>query len=369
MKRISLLLFSCFLLAFVGLLPLSAQNNDLRRDIGEMLLVGFRGQSVDKNSHIYRDITKYHVGSVILFERDGPTGKRHRNVASPSQLKRLCAQLQSFSDGKLLIGIDQEGGLVCRMRKVDGFPAVPSPKYCAEAGLDTVRYYADLTARMLREAGVNFDYAPVADVDVNPDCPIIGKLGRSFSADTTQVAACCRIWLKSLAASGVVGCLKHFPGHGSATGDTHEGLVDVTKTWKPCELAPYRKLIAEGKVPAIMVAHVINGKIDPVWPASLSRATVTDLLRKKMGYKGVIVTDDLAMGAIINQYDYETVIFQAIDAGNDLLCLSNNGKAYNPELVPQTVEIILKLVKEGRITATQIHASAERVRAMKRMLK
>lgn len=359
-----LVLFSFFLVS-----GSQSQNADLRRDIGEMLLVGFRGQQVDTKSHIYRDITQYHVGSVILFEYDAPTGKRHRNVASPSQLRSLCAQLQSFSKEKLLIGIDQEGGLVCRMRKADGFPAVPSHKYCADAGLDTVRHYADVTARMLRQAGINFDYAPVADVDVNPTCPVIGKLGRSFSSDTIVVANCCRIWLKSLAASGVAGCLKHFPGHGSAMGDTHQGLVDVSKTWQDYELAPYRTLIAEGGVPAIMVAHVVNSKIDPVWPASLSYATVTGLLRNKMGFKGVIVTDDLAMGAITQQYDYENVIFRAINAGNDLLCLSNNGGTYNPDLVPQTVEIILKLVAEGRLTAAQIHASAERVRALKRKLK
>lgn len=365
MKR----LFLFIGLSFVLISACQSQKNDLKRDIGEMLLVGFRGQSVDTNSHIYRDIKRYHVGSVILFERDTPTGKRHRNVASPSQLKKLCSQLQSFSDEKLLIGIDQEGGLVCRMRKIDGFPAVPSPKYCSEAGLDTVRHYADVTAKMLRAAGVNFDYAPVADVDVNPVCPVIGKLGRSFSADTARVADCCRIWLDRLAAKGVIGCMKHFPGHGSALGDTHKGLVDVSSTWKEYELAPYRRLMAEDKVPAIMVAHVINSKIDPVWPASLSRATVTDLLRKKMGYNGVIVTDDLAMGAIAKHYDYEEVLFRAIDAGCDLLCLSNNGDSYDAELVPKTVAIIVHLVETGRVSAEQIHASAERVRAMKNMIK
>jgi len=241
--------------------------------------------------------------------------------------------------------------------------------YCAVKGYDTVRHYARLTASMLRQAGVNMDFAPVADVNVNPSCPVIGALERSFSADTQVVAKCCEIWLQELGNKKVAGCMKHFPGHGSATGDTHEGLVDVSKTWKEYELAPYRELIASGKVPMVMVAHVINNKIDSKWPASLSCKTVTDLLRKQLGFDGVVVTDDLAMGAIEKQYDYKTVIYQAIKAGNDMLCLSNNGNGkYNPDIVPQTVEIIVKLVKDGRLTAEQIHTSAERIRKLKKKI-
>ncbi|MBR1516633.1 MAG: hypothetical protein IJ620_00610 [Bacteroidales bacterium] len=352
--------------------PLVAQDDEqLRRDIGEMLLVGFRGQSVDASPHLRRDIQQYHVGAVILFEYDAPSGTRHRNIASPAQLRSLCQQLQQLSPSEpLLIGIDQEGGKVCRMRAVDGFPRIASPRQTALGGPDSVRHYARLTAQMLQRAGVNFNYAPVADVNVNPACPVIGKLERSFSSDTDEVASCCRIWLQELGRHGVIGCLKHFPGHGSASADTHKGLVDVSRTWQPYELAPYRILMAHEQVPAVMVAHVINSRIDSLWPASLSQATVTGLLRNQMGFDGVIVTDDLAMGAIIHHYDFETVIFQAIHAGSDLLCLSNNGtNGYNPDIVPQTVDIILRLVADGRLSADRIHESAERVRKLKKTLK
>lgn len=373
MKKILPILLSAFILIACNAQPSVQQKLDpeeqLSHDIGEMLLVGFRGQKVSDCPHIQRDIQQYHVGSVILFEYDTPSKTRHRNIVSPKQLRKLCTQLQKLTPEMLLIGIDQEGGLVCRMRAVDGFPYIASPQATSEKGLDSVRHYAALTAQMLYQAGVNFNFAPTADVNVNPRCPVIGKLERSFSSDTNIVTDCCRIWLKALERQHIAGCLKHFPGHGSATGDTHAGLVDVSKTWHPYELAPYRQLLSEGHVPAIMVAHVINNRIDQQWPASLSQKTITGLLRKQLGFEGVVVTDDLAMGAIIHQYDYPTVVEQAILAGADLLCISNNGtNGYDSELVPTTVEIIRNLVKDGKISASQIHTSAERVRNLKKNL-
>lgn len=356
-----------------------SDDRQLRQDIGEMLLVGFRGLEISSQSTIVRDMRQYHVGSVILFEYDAPSGTHHRNVSSPDQLKKLCDQLkqeyrQACEANKvdqlpLLIGIDQEGGKVCRMQVKDGFPYVPSHRSSAQQGIGSVTAAAQTAAQMLAAAGVNFDFAPVADVDVNPDCPVIGRLERSFSADTQEVANCCSVWLTQLRKQNVVGCLKHFPGHGSAYGDTHMGLVDVSTTWQQYELYPYRKLIGEGIVPAVMVAHVINKKIDSQWPASLSYATITELLRNQLGFDGVIVTDDLEMGAIVSQYDYKEVLYRAIYAGADLLCISNNGSIYNEDLVPDTVRLILQLVEEGRLSASQIHQAAERVRNLKRNIK
>ena len=215
--------------------------------------------------------------------------------------------------------------------------------------------------------GVNLTFAPCADVDVNPDCPVIGRLGRSFSADASAVTDCCTAWLDGQSQEGVVGCLKHFPGHGSASGDTHAGLVDVTDSWQERELAPYRTLIAQGKVPMVMMAHIVNRNIDNKYPASLSRRCV-DLLRDKLGFQGVVVTDDMAMGAIVNQYGYNEAVALALEAGVDMLCLGNNGTSYNADIVPQTVDIILQLVRDGRVTAERIHQSAERIRTAKKQI-
>ncbi len=341
----------------------------LRLDIGEMLLVGFRGTTVDENSTIVRDIRDYHVGSIILFEYDAPTGTRHRNIESPKQIKRLCADLQQYGDNNLLIGVDQEGGNVARLRVKDGFPATMTAQASAEAGDRTVEENAITVATELSEAGINLNFAPCVDVNVNPQCPVIGRLGRSFSSDPDVVTRMARIWIDCQREKGVVSCLKHFPGHGSASGDTHAGLVDVTKTWQEKELQPYRDLIAKGDIDMVMVAHVINRQFGDNLPASLSPLVVTEKLRNELGFNGVVVTDDLAMGAITQQYGFKEALKMAVLAGCDLLCLSNNGGSYNPDMVPTAVEAILQYVQDGTLDAKDIHASADRIRALKKKMK
>ena len=334
----------------------------LEENIGMMLLVGFRGTEVDstRNPEIVGALRDYHVGSVILFDYDVPTGTRGRNIKDAEQLKRLCRQLRAFN-ADLLIGIDQEGGYVSRLSTRYGFPAIPSAQKCAAKGDDTVRYYADLTGKMLEEIGINLDFAPVADVNVNPRCPVIGGIERSFSSDPAVVRRCCLIWSEELLGHNVVSCFKHFPGHGSATGDTHKGLVDVTDTWQRCELEPYRDLPSANMM--VMTAHVVNRKLDPTGlPASLS-PKITSYLRDTLGFQGVVVTDDLAMGAIVQQYSFEKAIRMAVLAGADLLCLSNNGGTYDPNMVPRVVKVIKQMVADGEITEERIRQSAERVRS------
>lgn len=340
-------------------------TKQLREDIGEMLLVGFRGTSVDDKSTIVRDIRDYHVGNIILFEYDAPTGTRHRNIQSPSQLKQLCTDLQKYAGGNLLIGVDQEGGNVTRLRTKDGFPATKSAEASAQAGDKAVEENVNTIATELNEAGINLNFAPCVDVNVNPQCPVIGRLGRSFSNDPDQVVHFARTWITLQRKQGVISCLKHFPGHGSAKGDTHAGLVDVTNTWQEEELLPYRELIGSGEVDMVMVAHVVNKQFGDNLPASLSPLVVTEKLRNELGFNGVVVTDDLAMGAIAKQYGFEEALKMAIQAGCDLLCISNNGSSYDPNMVPRAVEAILRFVKDGTLSADAIHTSAQRIRALK----
>ena len=346
---------------------LTAESVSISLDeaIGNMLLVGFRGTSIDSTHHIWRDIRDYHVGSVILFDFDAPTGSRGRNINNAQQVKALCSQLHSLSP-TLLIGIDQEGGYVSRLSTRYGFPNILSAQKSAALGNDTVRHYARLTATTLHDLGINLNFAPVADVNVNPNCPVIGKIERSFSADTARVAECCALWMDEQRAQGVASCLKHFPGHGSAKGDTHKGLVDVSKTWQRRELAPYRNL---DNIDMVMTAHVINRQLDPAGlPASLS-PRITSYLRDSLHFNGVIVTDDLAMGAIINEYSLEQTLRMVLEAGADLLCLSNNGSnGYDPEIVPTVVKIIKKLVADGTVTPERIYKSGLRVRELRERL-
>lgn len=330
-----------------------------------MLLVGFRGTSIDSNSTIVRDIRKYHVGSVILFEYDAPTGTRHRNIESPQQLRRLCADLQKYANGDLLIGVDQEGGYVTRLRTRDGFAATKTAQASTAHGDSSVADNASIIASELSNAGINLNFAPCIDVNINPQCPIIGKLGRSFSDNPNDVTRYANIWIDIHRGKGIVSCLKHFPGHGSSTGDTHAGLVDITDTWQDSELSPYRDLIDNGNADMIMVAHVVNKHFGDSLPASLSPACVTQKLRNKLGFTGVVVTDDLAMGAITKQYGFEEALKLSILAGCDLLCISNNGTSYDPNLVPHAVNAILQFVEEGTISPDAIHESAERIRTLK----
>ena len=350
-------------------LPEPKPEYTLEENIGMMLLVGFRGTELDynKNIEIISAIRDYHVGSVILFDYDVPTGTRGRNIQSAEQLKRLCKQLRDLND-ELIIGIDQEGGYVSRLSPRYGFPAIPSAQKCAAMGPDSVHHYADLTGQMLEELGINLDFAPVADVNVNPRCPVIGGIERSFSGDPAVVRRCCLIWSAELLNHHVVSCWKHFPGHGSSKGDTHKGLVDVTDTWQPYELDPYRhgdngwdRLMP---LTMVMTAHVINRKLDPSGlPASLS-PKMTSYLRDTLDFQGVIVTDDLAMGAIVQQYSFEKAIRMAVLAGADLLCLSNNGGTYDVNMVPKAVKVIKQMIADGEITEDRIRQSATRIRSL-----
>lgn len=367
MKKIVLSLFTLLLLVSCG----GAQNSsdatdlELRRDIAQMLMVGFRGTTLDDNNHIVRDIRDYGIGGVILFEYDVPSKSRPRNIESREQLRLLCGQLQGLSKECLLIGIDQEGGRVTRLKQEYGFPYFASPQKMAEGGMDTVKYYARLTAKTLDELGINVDFAPCVDVNVNPNCPIIGKLGRSFGSDAVDVRDHAMTWVCELQNRGVVGCLKHFPGHGSSSSDTHLGVADVSDSWQESELFPYSNLIEWGGVMMIMTTHVFNAHFDSVWPATLSKATLTGLLRDSLHFTGVIITDDMAMGAMTSRYGYEEMIQRAIEAGADMLCLSNNGSEYDADIVPRTVDLIYDMVKEGRLSRERIRESAERVRFLK----
>lgn len=377
-------LFSVFLFSLLLAACGNAQNHStnaddrlLRDDIAQMLLVGFRGTELDDTCHIVRDIRQHHIGGVILFEYDAPSHSRPRNIVSASQLKKLCADLQGLSDETLLVGIDQEGGRVTRLKRQYGFAPFPSAAATAKGGIDSVRSCARLTASTLHDLGINLNFAPCVDVNVNPACPIIGKLERSFGSDAAAVGRYAAVWVEEQQRQGVVACLKHFPGHGSSRSDTHQGLADVSDSWQPCELVPYKMLIDSARanpddpsrqVRMIMTTHVFNAGIDSLLPATLSCATLTGLLRDSLRFDGVIITDDLAMGAMTQHYSDTAMLRLAILAGADLLCLSNNGSSYDPDIVPRTIDLIFGLVRSGDIPADRIRQSADRIRRLKRLV-
>ena len=343
----------------------------LREKIGQMLLVGFRGAVPADCAAIVRDLREHHVGSVILFDQDmaGGTidsGPRRRNIVSPDQVRALISHLQAQTTIPLLVSIDQEGGRVSRLKPDYGFPPSVSHEELGRLDRPEETYrQAELTARTLASLGLNLNLAPVVDLDANPDNPIIKGKRRSFSADPAAVARHAAEFIKAHRAHGVLCCAKHFPGHGSAAGDTHLGLVDVTATWHERELVPFQRLIETGLCDVVMSAHVINRRLDPDRPATLSRAVSTGLLREHLGFAGVLTSDDMEMRAITSHYGLEESVLLAVEAGVDLLCFGNNLN-YDPDIAGKAAAIIARAVDAGRIPAARIDASCARVLALKR---
>jgi beta-N-acetylhexosaminidase len=196
---------------------------------------------------------------------------------------------------------------------------------------------------------------------------VIKGKGRCFSADPAAVVRHAAEFVRAHRAQGVLTCLKHFPGHGSATGDTHLGLVDVTRTWSERELAPVVDLITAGLCDMVMSAHVFNARLDAERPATLSRAVLTGLLREKLGFQGVITSDDLEMKAIATHYGLEQSVPAAIEAGVDLLCFGNN-LGYDPDIARRVSDILMRAVQSGRIPEARIDASCGRILALKRRI-
>lgn len=338
----------------------------LRERIGQLLLVGFRGCRPDECALIARDLRETHVGSVILFDQEmADRSLTRRNIESPAQVRELVRFLQSAAARPLLVAIDQEGGRVNRLKPGYGFP--PSLSHAELGHIDQPAEtfsHAEATARTLAGLGINLNLAPVVDLDAHPDNPVIKGKGRCFSAEPAAVERHAAEFVRAHRTHGVLTCLKHFPGHGSAGGDTHLGLVDVTRTWDERELTPFANLVAAGLCDMVMSAHVFNARLDPHHPATLSRAVITGILREKLGFTGVITSDDLEMKAISTHYGLEQSVPAAIEAGVDLLCFGNN-LGYDPDIARRVSDILVRAVESGRLTEARIDASCRRILGLK----
>lgn len=369
-RQISLSLSLCLvvLTGCKSLSSLSVETMSLEEQIGQMILIGFQGTTTENAKKVGMDIEKYGIGGVVIYDYDVAT-KGTRNIESPTQLESLVKGLQSKSQIPLLVTIDQEGGRVNRLKTTYGFPSfsMTAQRLGELDNLDSTRYWANLTAVTLADMGINVNYSPVVDVNIDPTSPAIGKIGRSYSADPMIVKKHAESVIEAYRKKGVISCLKHFPGHGSAQADSHAGFTDVTNTWNPKELTPYSELIKAGTCDMIMTAHIFNRKLDPDYPATLSKKIMGEMLRDSLGWNGIIISDDMLMGAIANNYGLEEAIFRAIDAGVDILLFSNNSPDKNdPEIAGKAIAIIKKLIREGRISEKRIYESANRILSLKK---
>lgn len=324
-----------------------------------MLLIGFPKAEVDPL--VLEEIRKGKVGSILIFEKNIPA--RNSFVA----LKKIIWTYQEAAPIPLFVTIDQEGGRVNRLKDKYGFPRSITAEAMAKSNsLDSVRFYSEATAATLAGLGINLNFAPVVDLASNPTNPIIAKYGRAFSANEDSVSLLAKEFIKGHRKFNVLTSLKHFPGHGSSKADTHLGIADVTNTWEKRELIPYQDLIDSGYVDAVMTSHIVNKKLDPEGhPGTLSDYILTGILRKDLGFDGVVFTDDMQMHAITKHYGLEDAIRMAILAGVDIMTFSNNISGSDERTVDKVHSIIRGLVKRGVISEGRIDESFDRIMKLK----
>ncbi len=340
----------------------------LDQKIGQLFLLGFAGDALTPVHPLAADIAEGNLGGVILFDRLLAEGKNSNNISSADQITELTASLQNLAGDKLLIAVDQEGGRVSRFKKERGFPETPEAAVLGSASdCGLTRECARQTAQMLKRAGVNFNLAPVVDLNVYPENPIIGRYGRSFSARASLVAAHAAAWIDEHRRERIACCIKHFPGHGSSRRDSHLGFVDITDTWQEEELEPYRLLLDGGEVGAVMVGHLFHKKFDPVYPATLSEATIRTLLRGSLNFHGLVVSDDMQMKAITSRYGLVEGCCLALAAGVDLLIVGNNLE-HDPQIFKRLKAAVLAALDRGILTEERINEAYSAVGNFKKSL-
>ena len=334
----------------------------LERMIGQMIVVGFSGSEPLHGNVLQtrRQIAEGRIGGVMLLGR---------NVTDAAGTRRLIAALtHAATDLPLLVAVDQEGGRVARLRWRTGVTPFPSARRVSET-MDPAQAAAlyEKGARDLAALGFNLNFGPVVDVDVNPFNPVIGRLGRSYSSEPARVAHYAGAFVQGHRKAGVLTALKHFPGHGSSTRDSHHGTTDITETWSEDELLPFASLIAKGQADIVMTGHLLHRDHEATLPATLSHRIVTGLLRERLGFDGVVIADDLQMGAVRRHFSEEEAAVAAIRAGVDILLFSRD-RAIDPTLVDRVMGAVAVAARRDPRLRERIERSHARIVALKARL-
>lgn len=321
-------------------------------DLGQLFMIGFDGTRVPAETQ-----------SLFRWEKAGGAILFRRNIESLEQVVELNAALCELghTDFPVLVGVDQEGGRVARLRDI--CTPIPAMRAVGRASLDEndLPYrMGALMARELAALGFHLDFAPVVDVDTNPANPVIGE--RSFGRDPHHVAHSGAQFIRGMQQAGIAASAKHFPGHGDTDTDSHLALPRVTHSierLESVELLPFRSAIDVG-VATIMTAHVLIPALDPDLPATLSHPILTGILREKMGYRGVIVSDDLEMAAVADHWPVEELVRLGLRAGVDLFLV-----CHDAEKQARAIESAHKCVEQGVVPKSQIEASLARIQELK----
>lgn len=346
----------------LALAPTATSAATLEQMAGQMIVVGFQGDDVDDEAvaALRDDLAAGRLGGVMLLKI---------NVKSLDAVGEMNAAFRAASpELPPFITLDQEGGSVERLTQEVGFEEIPNAARVAARNSpeEAEAIYARMAAA-IADLGFTVNFGPVADINVNPDNQIIARFGRAFGTDAATVAAYGAAFVEAHHQAGLLTALKHFPGHGSSTADSHEGFVDITDTWQEAELEPYRALIAAGDADMVMVGHLYHAYYSDAGaqtPSSLSPQWITQVLRGDLGYDGVVISDDLEMGAIRDHFTLEETVTQAVRAGMDVLLFSNTAN-YRASLGQEILDILLAEAGADPTFAERIEESYERIVALK----
>ncbi|MDW0117107.1 beta-N-acetylhexosaminidase [Sporosarcina thermotolerans] len=332
-------------------IDLMMEEMSVEEKIGQLLIVGMSGKTF--NGEIDRLIRQNKVGGIILL------GK---NISTPSGIVQLLNDSKKANEGndiQLLLSVDEEGGRVSRIPA--GMKKLPAASLIGQKNKESFAYETGIyLAELLHSFGYNMNFAPVLDVNSNPQNPVIGD--RSFSSDPYKVASLGMSVMKGMTDNGIISVVKHFPGHGDTHIDSHKALPIIQKSLqelKQTELVPFQKAIDEN-VDMIMVAHILFPELDKEYPSSLSKKIITDLLRNEMHYNGVVITDDLTMGAIVNEYTVAEAAIQSFLAGSDLLLIAGD---YQNQV--DTFDTLVAAVESGIISMERLDESVKRILELK----
>jgi beta-N-acetylhexosaminidase len=329
---------------------------------GQMIIVGFGGDSVgDAGVEAAKSaIAAGIIGGVMYLKS---------NVATLPAVERMNAAFAAAAPNlPPFITLDQEGGAVERLTEDVGFPEIPrASAVAADNDPQGAEVLYSAMAHGVADLGFTVNFGPVVDLDINPRNAIIARYGRSYGSDPRRVVDYAAAFIRAHRGAGLLTALKHFPGHGSSAGDSHEGFVDITRTWSPAELDPYRSLVAAGFDEFVMVGHLHHeqySSADPDLPASLSADWIEGVLRHDIGFTGLVISDDLEMGALRQHYDLRQTVTMAVRAGMDVLLFSNTAQP-RVSLGAEVRDILISEAEADPAFRARIEASYGRIVALK----
>ena len=337
-----------FFIAFCLLTSFSLAD-ELDKMIGQMIIIGFRGNSIHSWNFrkISNQIKKQEIGGVILFSQ---------NIKSKNDLIKMNNKLLSMSNIPPIISIDNEGGQIQR----HNFFNNKSAKEISLLNEKQAKEEYQNMAKSLKELNFNTNFAPCVDLEINQNS-IIKKKNRSYGINSNEVVKFASIFIEEHNKEKIITSMKHFPGHGSIKEDTHLGFADATNNFQEDELTPYFKLKKYDKLNMVMVSHIFNSKFDDTYPASLSKKTIKNFLIDEIGFNGVIISDDYDMLAIRNNYSLRDIIVNSINSGVNIMLFSNNLNFYDRNIASKIHKIINDEIKKGNIKLSDIENSYNKI--------